>query len=141
MTVTPPSSPETQLQKSRAAETFSVDFDGIQQAFSSSQDGGVGDGGAFNGVRSMASVGAAALAPLVLGAAEASAKGGEFGIIEGKSASFFHPIIMVSERKRQNKYCCTSWCKYQGASKASVIGSDGRQPARCLFCFYEGVAF
>lgn len=76
--------------KHQPAASFDVDFEGVRATF---EDGG-SSGGALS-LRSIAGAGAAALAPLVMGAAEASAKGGEFGIIEGRSASFFHPIIMV----------------------------------------------
>ncbi|CAM9555660.1 unnamed protein product [Ectocarpus sp. 13 AM-2016] len=96
--------PSPDNKQQQAAEVFEVDFDGVREAFDGSgsssssssiaaiDDRGAG-GGALN-LRSVAGAGAAALTPLVLGAAEASAKGGEFGIIEGKSASFFHPIVM-----------------------------------------------
>lgn len=77
--------------KQQPAAAFEVDFEGVRDTF---QDSGSSGGGALS-MRSVAGAGAAALAPLVMGAAEASAKGGEFGIIEGKTASFFHPIIMV----------------------------------------------
>ncbi|CAN0368004.1 unnamed protein product, partial [Laminaria digitata] len=89
MTVSPASASETQQQQ-RGAETFDVDFEGVQEAFG--RGGAAARAGA--GVRLVAGAGAAALAPLVLGAAEASAKGGEFGIVEGRTASFLHPIIM-----------------------------------------------
>lgn len=68
------------------ASPFAVDFESIRDAF---------DGG--DPLR-IAGAGAAALAPLVMGVAEASAKGGEYGIVEGKTASFLHPVIMVSTR-------------------------------------------
>ena len=86
--------PSTEIKHHPAAD-FEVDFEGVRNTFqeSSSSSGG---GGALN-MRSVAGAGAAALVPLVMGAAEASAKGGEFGIIEGRTASFFHPIIMVRE--------------------------------------------
>lgn len=89
-----------------AAAAFAVDFESVREAF----DGGVvigdelsflpvnGKNGGGLSARSVAGAGVAALAPLLMGAAEASAKGGEFGIIEGRSASFFHPIIMVRVR-------------------------------------------
>lgn len=80
-------------QHQRGAETFDVDFDCVREAFGQ-RGGGIARAGA--GVRLVAGASAAALAPLVLGAAEASAKGGEFGIVEGRTASFFHPIVMVS---------------------------------------------
>lgn len=92
--VNPPT--ETQHQHQPPA-TFEVDFDGVREAFEETSVTGGGSGGALS-MRSVAGAGAAALAPLVMGAAEASAKGGEFGIIEGRSASFFHPIIMVRIR-------------------------------------------
>lgn len=38
--------------------------------------------------------GVAFVAPLVLGASEAMAKGGEYGILEGRSFAFVHPIVM-----------------------------------------------
>lgn len=93
-------------QQAAAADDFAVDFDGVRASFGGSDSDG-GKGGAAGGVlnaRSLAGAGAAALAPLVLGVAEASAKGGEFGIIEGKTASFFHPIVMV----RRN-LCTVGW--------------------------------
>ena len=37
---------------------------------------------------------AAALLPLVMGVSEASAKGGELGIWEGRTAALVHPVIM-----------------------------------------------
>lgn len=100
--------PTPDNKQQQAAEVFEVDFDGVREAFDGSSrsssiaasDGRGAGGGALN-LRSVAGAGAAALTPLVLGAAEASAKGGEFGIIEGRSASFFHPIVMVrNEGKR-----------------------------------------
>lgn len=90
MSTTPSSGSETQPH---CAETFEIDFDAVRDAFDAS--GGVGTRAGVS-LRSVAGAGAATLAPLVLGAAEASAKGGEFGIIEGRTASFIHPIIMVS---------------------------------------------
>jgi hypothetical protein len=36
----------------------------------------------------------ALLAPLVLGAGEAAAKGGEYGILEGRTFAFIHPTVM-----------------------------------------------
>eukprot|EP00752_Nemacystus_decipiens_P005700 g5158.t1 len=86
--VTPPSEPKHQL----AADAFEVDFEGVRDTFEDSFSSSSG-GGALS-MRSIAGAGAAALAPLLMGAAEASAKGGEFGIIEGRTASFFHPIVM-----------------------------------------------
>ncbi|CAB1099446.1 unnamed protein product [Ectocarpus sp. CCAP 1310/34] len=91
--------PSPDNKQQQAAEVFEVDFDSVREAFDGSSssstaiDGRGARGGALN-FRSVAGAGAAALTPLVLGAAEASAKGGEFGIIEGKTASFFHPIVM-----------------------------------------------
>ena len=97
-----PSTPavETRQEEQRRSESFAaVDFDGVRESFDASRRtpddtepnrSGFGLGGA-------AGAGVAALLPLVMGAAEASAKGGQFGIIEGKTASFLHPIIMVSD--------------------------------------------
>lgn len=76
-----------------------MDFEGVEKAFG--RGGAAATAGA--GVRVAAGAGAAALAPLVLGAAEASAKGGEFGIIEGRTASFFHPIVMVRTTRRSRR--------------------------------------
>lgn len=85
--VNPPTEPKHTYNQPAAA--FEVDFDGVRESFEDSSSS------ASLGMRSVAGAGAAALAPLVMGAAEASAKGGEFGIIEGRTASFFHPIVMV----------------------------------------------
>lgn len=90
MAITPSSGSENQQQ---CAETFAIDFDAVRDAFDAS--GGVRPRADVS-LRSVAGAGAAALVPLVMGAAEASAKGGEYGIIEGRTASFIHPIIMVS---------------------------------------------
>lgn len=38
--------------------------------------------------------GAALLAPLVLFSNEAAAKGGEYGVLEGRSVALVHPIMM-----------------------------------------------
>ena len=37
---------------------------------------------------------AAFLGPLVLGANDAAAKGGEWGVLEGRTFAFIHPIVM-----------------------------------------------
>lgn len=113
--VIPPAETKNRQQHQPAA-AFEVDFEGVREAFEESSSSSRGGSGALS-VRSVAGVGAAALAPLVMGAAEASAKGGEFGIIEGRSASFFHPIIMVSEgpikttKILQRQLCACSSCR------------------------------
>lgn len=81
--------PSTETEHQPAAAAFEVDFDVVRETF---------EGSSALSFRSVAGAGAAALAPLVMGAAEASAKGGEFGIIEGRTASFFHPIVMVRRK-------------------------------------------
>lgn len=88
--------PETTV----AAESFAVDFDDVRGSFDVEEEEEEMKGFGMINMRSLAGAGAAALVPLVMGAAEASAKGGEFGIIEGKTASFFHPIVMVRSRLR-----------------------------------------
>lgn len=49
----------------------------------------------FNGVdfKHLAQA-AALLGPLVLGASDAMAKGGEYGVLEGRTFAFIHPIVM-----------------------------------------------
>lgn len=80
-----------------------VDFDGVRETFATSSCGSGMNEGATDRVdrarrvRSAVGAGAAALAPLLTCVAEASAKDGEFGIIEGRTASFIHPIIMVRD--------------------------------------------
>ncbi len=99
MSAVDPSQDSNRRAADTSAAPFAVDFEGVRETFEDG-DGGGGVKGVPS-VRSVAGAGMAALAPLVVGAAEASAKGGEFGIIEGRTASFFHPIIMVSCS------CCT----------------------------------
>lgn len=126
MSVVGPSADNKQHQ---AAEVFEVDFDGVREAFDGSSsriaasDGRGAGGGAVN-VRSVAGAGAAALAPLMLGAAEASAKGGEFGIIEGRTASFFHPIVMV--RNEGKKSTTAVRVAAFGVVLRRVLGWNGR---------------
>lgn len=105
MSATNPSGTQQEAAAAAASpvDTFTVDFDGVRASFDEDSSKNSGAGGVLN-ARSLAGAGAAALAPLVLGVAEASAKGGEFGIIEGKTASFFHPIVMV--RRRNESFSC-----------------------------------
>lgn len=42
--------------------------------------------------------GAALLAPLVLFSNEAAAKGGEYGVLEGRSVALVHPIMMGTKQ-------------------------------------------
>lgn len=80
---------------------FALGFEDVREAFEADSKGRGGDASLVERVgvaaRSVAGVGAAALAPLVTGVAAASAKGGAYGIYEGKTASFIHPIIMVRQ--------------------------------------------
>lgn len=92
MSAVDPSQDANRRAADASAASFAVDFEGVRETF---EDGDSSSKGVLS-VRSVAGAGMAALAPLVVGAAEASAKGGEYGIIEGRTASFFHPIIMVS---------------------------------------------
>lgn len=50
----------------------------------------------------------ALLLPLVLNAGEAAAKGGEYGILEGRSFAFIHPIVMGA------LFLATGWTGYLG---------------------------
>lgn len=98
---------DTESHHHQPAASFEVDFEGVREAF---EERGSGSGGALS-MRSVAGAGAAALVPLVMGAAEASAKGGEFGIIEGKTASFFHPIVMVRRGRIESSCSPPRFCK------------------------------
>lgn len=86
MTVTPPPVETQHKKQQRCAESFaSVDFEGVRESFDTTA------------TARMLGASMAAIVPLLSGVAEAGAKGGEFGIIEGKTASFLHPIIMVQK--------------------------------------------
>lgn len=85
-----------------SAQDFTIEFGMIRDTFEASADDSVdlteGSGRVASlgkAARSVIGIGAASLTPLVSGVASASAKGGEYGIFEGKTVSFVHPIIMV----------------------------------------------
>ncbi|CAM9604706.1 unnamed protein product [Phaeothamnion confervicola] len=67
---------------------FGVVFEDIERSFEASSEG-------QRGRRAIGAAGAALL-PLFVGVSQAAAKGGEYGIFEGRTASFIHPIIMGS---------------------------------------------
>jgi hypothetical protein len=50
----------------------------------------------------------ALLLPLVLNAGEAAAKGGEYGVLEGRTFAFIHPIVMGG------LFLATAWTGYLG---------------------------
>ena len=54
---------------------------------------GINNNGDMMDLKSLAPV-AAFLAPLFLAADDAAAKGGEWGVLEGRTFAFVHPIVM-----------------------------------------------
>lgn len=89
--------PKANAKHLHDGEDFAVEFSDLRDSFKqqSGEGNNLGPFGLDGHARRTMGAGAAALMPLFVGVATASAKGGAFGIIEGRTASFLHPIIMV----------------------------------------------
>lgn len=77
-----------------------------QESFAPLIPGVTGEESPFN-AKTLAQA-SALLLPLVLNAGEAAAKGGEYGVLEGRTFAFIHPIVMGA------LFLATGWTGYLG---------------------------
>lgn len=96
-------------QAQSTAEDFAVEFADIHASFEKRSAGPLSIPLGDRNTRRVVGAGLASVAPFIAGVTSASAKGGAYGIVEGRTASFLHPTIMV--RKRMYNQMNTTQCR------------------------------
>lgn len=82
-------------QAQSTAEDFAVEFADIHASFEKRSAGPLSIPLGDRNTRRVVGAGLASVAPFIAGVTSASAKGGAYGIVEGRTASFLHPTIMA----------------------------------------------
>lgn len=106
-----PRNPTSQVNPTHASQTTNPPHSTIQDSFAPTIPGVTTAGASdalFDNGKALATTATALLLPLVLNAGEAAAKGGEYGVLEGRTFAFIHPIVMGG------LFLATAWTGYLG---------------------------